>query len=430
MQIQKTLAPEGVVHLLFLGALAALAPVATDMALPAIGTIANGLATTPSRAGLTLGLFMFGFAAGPIVYGPLADRRGRRPALLAGLALFVLASLACAATPSIWLLLVARVIQGAGAGAGMTLAFAMVRDLFEGQAAQSRMAVITIVANVAPILSPALGTLLLAAIGWRGIYLVILAYGCVLALIAWRGIAETLPSLRRSLPADGGIAGSSRVRKPVRLGGDAERGAGPLANYLSLARHAHARAHILVNGLGFAWMFAYVSASPLLLLERLKVSGAVYAAMFACTGLGIVVGAALGERLSRRGIRGSTLILAGIVLAIVASLGLLAVGLSHHESVMHVMPMLVMATFAFGLVAPNAAHGALAPLPEIAGQASGVMTSVQMICGAIASVVVVMLFPHLRLEALSLTMGAASVLALLVYLPICVRGPTVAHLSP
>jgi DHA1 family bicyclomycin/chloramphenicol resistance-like MFS transporter len=426
MQNRKTLAPEGVVHLLFLGALAALAPVATDMALPAISTIASGLSTTPSRAGLTLGLFMFGFAAGPIVYGPLADRRGRRPALLAGLTLFVLASIACAATPSIWLLLVARVVQGAGAGAGMTLAFAMVRDLFEGQAAQSRMAVITIVANVAPILSPALGTLLLAVIGWRGIYLVILAYGCLLALIAWRGIGETLPSLRRS----GRSAGSetdAAMATPVGRGADSPRGAGLLANYAALARHAEARAHMLVNALGFAWMFAYVSASPLVLLERLKVSGTVYAAMFACTGLGIVVGATLGERLSRRGMRGSTLILAGIVLAIVASFGLLAIGLSHSETLMHVMPMLVMATFAFGLVAPNAAHGALAPLPQIAGQASGVMTSVQMIGGAIASVVVVMLFPHLQLAALSSTMGVASLLALLVYLPICVRGTKVSH---
>lgn len=424
MQNKKTLAPDGVLHLLFLGALAALAPVATDMALPAIGDIARGLATTPSRAGLTLGLFMFGFAAGPIVYGPLADRRGRRPALLTGLLLFFLASLACAATPSIWLLLLARVVQGAGAGAGMTLAFAMVRDLFEGQAAQSRMAVITIVANVAPILSPALGTLLLAGIGWRGIYLVILGYGCLLTLIAWRGIGETLPSLRAAGVST--TATMDRVSAASQHDGDSARGKGLWANYLTLARHADARAHMLVNGLGFAWMFAYVSASPLVLLGRLQVSGAVYSAMFACTGLGIVVGATLGERLSRRGVRGSTLILTGIVLALVASGGLLAIGLSHHESLLDVMPMLVLATFAFGLVAPNAAHGALSPLPHIAGQASGVMTSVQMICGAVSSVVVVTLFPALQLQALSLTMGLAALIALAVYLPGRIRGEAAA----
>ncbi len=125
--------PHSLLFVIFLASLAALPPLSIDMALPALHGIAATLQTSPGRAGLTLSLFMAGFAVTPLIYGPLSDRFGRRPILLSGLGLFTLGSLACAISPSIFFLLAARLAEGAGAGAGISMAFAIVRDLFAGE---------------------------------------------------------------------------------------------------------------------------------------------------------------------------------------------------------------------------------------------------------------------------------------------------------
>ena len=169
MTTRWRLQPQSVLFAIYLGALAALPPISIDMALPALVDIAGSLHASASQAGLTLSLFMAGFALGPIVYGPLCDARGRKPTLLLGLALFTLGGIGSAVAPGISILLGARLIQGIGAGAGMTVALAIVRDLFEGNAMQHRLAAITVVANVAPIVAPSVGVALLAAIEWRGI---------------------------------------------------------------------------------------------------------------------------------------------------------------------------------------------------------------------------------------------------------------------
>jgi DHA1 family bicyclomycin/chloramphenicol resistance-like MFS transporter len=155
---------QGSLFALFLGALAALPPISIDMALPALGPIAHTLHVTPGVAQLTLSFFMAGFALSPIAYGPFSDRYGRRPMLILGLALFTLGGFACAVSGTLNLLLLARFVQGAGAGSGMTLAMAMVRDLFVGKKAQGRLAVITVVTNAAPMIAPALGAALLSHI--------------------------------------------------------------------------------------------------------------------------------------------------------------------------------------------------------------------------------------------------------------------------
>jgi DHA1 family bicyclomycin/chloramphenicol resistance-like MFS transporter len=181
-----------------LGVLAALPPLSIDMPLPALVAVTQSLHTQSSLAGLTLSVFMAGFAVSPIVYGPLADRNGRRPLLMAGLLLFVVGGLGAAAAPSIGLLLVSRLVQGAGAGAGMTLAFAIVRDLFVGKEAQTRLAFIAVVANVAPIIAPTVGAVLLGLVGWRGIYGATVLAGVLLLTTVGLGLAETLPPHKRA----------------------------------------------------------------------------------------------------------------------------------------------------------------------------------------------------------------------------------------
>ena len=419
-----TIKPASLWFALFLGALAALPPISIDLALPALGAIGRGLNSSPSTAGLTLSLFMAGFAAGPIVYGPLADRHGRKPVLLIGLVLFALGGLVAACAPTIAVLLGARLVQGAGAGAGMTLAFAIVRDLFEGTAMQRRLAAITVVANVAPVVAPSIGVALLAVLGWRGIYGVMALCGVAVALVTWWGLAESAPAHNASeprraqsaTPARDEVGGNGNDGSSVNVNdsdSDSEGNSnGSVATTLSalgqdyrrLLTHRGVLGHILINGFGFGWMFAYVAASPLILLEVLHVSPVLYSAMFALTGSAIVVGATLNERLGSKGVDPDHVLAAAICIAVAATAMLVALCMLHTLTLVHAMPCFAMATFSFGLAAPSAARGALNPLPQFAGAAGGLLTSLQMLCGAASSSLVAFLFPHVGALAASCVM--------------------------
>jgi MFS transporter, DHA1 family, multidrug resistance protein len=385
----------GIAFATLLGVLAALPPLSIDMPLPALVAVSHSLHAPSSLAGLTLSLFMAGFAMSPIVYGPLADRNGRRPPLLLGLLLFVAGGLGAAVAPSIFTLLFARLIQGAGAGAGMTLAFAIIRDLFEGKAAQARLAAIAVVANVAPIIAPTIGAVLLGFVGWRGIYGVTALTGLLLLATVGLGLAETLPPHQR--------ARAVTLRSLAR-------------DYGSVLGHRGAMANILVNGLGFGWMFAYVTGSPQVFLGEMHLPGAVYGGLFACTGSGIVAGALLNGRLAHRGV-GSVMLLGMAILgAVTVTLLLLALTVTRHEVPLPVlMPLLVLATACFGLATPSASHGALAAMPELAGIAGGLLTSVQMLGGALASLLVSLLFPLLGAAAMAGVMAACALTAFAIY---------------
>jgi DHA1 family bicyclomycin/chloramphenicol resistance-like MFS transporter len=278
----------------------------------------------------------------------------------------------------------------------MTLAFAMVRDLFEGHAAQRRFAVITIVGNIAPIVAPTLGAGLLGLAGWRSIYSVTALAGALLIGVVWFCLNETL----RPRPITPGSVVSQLAK-----------------GYRRMLTHGVAVRHIVVNGLGFGWMFAYVSGSPLVLIGVLHVSPPTYAALFACTGAGIVAGAVVNGRLARYGASSRMVLLTAILLALCATTLLTAVTVAGALSLATAMPLLVLATACFGLAAPSAANGALGPIPELAGIAGGLLTSVQMLTGALASTLIAYLVPRLGPVAMSGTMAAFALLALIVYLP-------------
>lgn len=385
----------GIAFAILLGVLAALPPLSIDMPLPALVEVTHSLHTQPSWAGLTLSLFMAGFAISPIVYGPLADRNGRRPLLLVGLLLFVVGGLGAAFANSILMLLCARLLQGAGAGAGMTLAFAMVRDLFEGKAAQTRLASIAVVANVAPIIAPTIGAALLGLVGWRGIYGVTVLAGLLLLVTIGLGLAETLPPQKRA--------------RTVTLRGLAR-------DYASVLGHRGVMANILINGLGFGWMFAYVTGSPLVFLGEMHLPAAIYGGLFACTGSGIVAGALLNARLAHRGFATVGLLRVAVLGAVTVTLLLLAFTVTRHDVPLAVMmPLLVLSTACFGLATSSASHGALAPMPELAGIAGGLLTSVQMLGGALASLLVSLLFPLLGAAAMAGVMAACALMAFVIY---------------
>ncbi|MCQ8279782.1 Bcr/CflA family efflux MFS transporter [Acetobacteraceae bacterium KSS8] len=372
--------PETVLFTLFMAAIGALPPLAIDMGLPALGAIGHSLGTSPATAGLTLSLFMAGFGIGPLVAGPLSDRLGRKIPLAGGLLLFALGGVLAAAAPGIVTLLAARVVQGLGGGTGATLIYAIIRDLFEGRAAHRRIANVAVVSTTAPMVAPSIGAIVLPLLGWRAIY----ALPAVLAIALFALMLVVLPE---SLPP----SGRRRGQVLPQLLEDV---------WLLLRTPAYVLSNA-VNALSFAALFSYVSASPLVTMGTFGMTRPHYALLFACTSLCIITGAFLNGRIATRIRIPEQLLGIAVALTLLVGLVLVALTLSGTLTLAALVPLLLLANLFFGLGAASAAHSALEPMRRVAGTASGLLTTVQMGFGSLASLLASALFPALGTLAMT-----------------------------
>lgn len=388
------LQPHSIGFTLLLGALGTLPPFAIDMALPALTQIGIALQSAMGTVLLTLSFFMAGFSLAQLVFGPVSDRFGRWPTLVAGCSLFSVASIACALAPTIEFLLVARFIEGCGAGAGMVMVFAMVRDLFEGPQARTKLSYVTVVLNVAPMIAPAVGAALLSIGDWRLIYWALGLGGAALTLTILLGLQESLAA-----------PDPTALRLPRLLG-----------NYGRVLRHRVALAYILINGLSFGCMFAYVAGSSFVLMRLYGLSAAQYSLAFGGAALSILLGSFVSGQLSRAHVPLRVPMTLGLGGAFAASLALAAMTLWTTPGLAVFYGVLVVATFCYGLIAPNAAHGALQPLPEIAGVAGASLGFVQMTAGSVASALVAWLSDGQTALSMTVTMAVCAGLALTIYI--------------
>src|SRR5262245_32186193 len=176
---------------LLLSLLVALPCFGIAMSLPALSATGAALGVPSAQAGLTMSMFMLGFAVAPLFYGPVSDRYGRKPVVVFAAILFSIAGVGCALARSLPTLLMWRVVQGAGAGASMTIALAIVRDLFEGADARTKLSYVAITTMVVPMIAPTVGAALLALGGWRIIHAVLAGVGLLLLLAISLGFAES-----------------------------------------------------------------------------------------------------------------------------------------------------------------------------------------------------------------------------------------------
>ena len=349
---------------LFLALLTALPALSIDMALPSLSLIQAEFHAPQTEAASAIAIFIAGFSSAPIVVGPLADRFGRKAIMTIGLALFTLCAAGSALAPSIHALLAFRLVQGAGAGAIGILPRAIIRDLFEGREARLQLSAVSVVFGVAPLIAPALGAEILSFGSWRLIFVVLTGVSVVTTIAAITLFEEShAPENRRNL-------------KPSTV----------FAGYRRVATNPACAGFSLLGGLVFAGLFAYVNVSPLLFMQGYGVSKTVFAALFAITASGVIVGSSVNAWLLNRHISPKTLLDTGLALNCLAALALLAVGLAGAGSALIVATLVMVFISAFGLVFPNAVHEAIHPLPEIAGLASAFVTTTQMLFGALGGV--------------------------------------------
>lgn len=383
---------------LLLGALVTLASFATDMGLPVLAETGRSLGVSPSRAALTLSVFIAGFAVGPFVFGPISDRVGRRPVLLGGCAAFALFGALGAYAKSIEALLAWRTLMGIGAGTVQVLVLAMVRDLFTGAEARTKQSYVNMAGGVAPIIAPTVGIWVATFGGWRAIYGLLAIGGTALLIAATRWIDETAPASVHALTLRRTFANYGRVlRNPISIG------------------------NALVVALSFGSLFAFVSGSSLVLIGVLGASQRVYGGLFALTSLGLLTRAFTSARLTRRGVSHGVLITTGLLVSALIALLLLALAMTGWLRIGVFIPLVVCANVALGVLRPNAAQGALEPMPEIVGVASALLSGLQMLTGAITSAVAVSLFDGRTAIAMTGTMATCSVAATAVYLVVVRR---------
>ena len=242
----KTLkiAPDSFAFTILLGLFAALPALSIDISAPTLALLPQALETSQTTAGLTLSLFMVGFAMGQLAGGNRSDGHGRRPVLLGGLACFTVAGIACALSITGEMLTLCRFIQGFGAGACSVTAFAMIQDLFQGEAARTKRSYVTVIFGIAPIIAPAVGAVLTDVFGWRSVHAALAFAGLALLAVTGARVAESRPPL-----ASPRLAGTSDM---APLGQDSV--------FLRLT---------LTNAFSYAVIFTYISGSPIVIMGQM-----------------------------------------------------------------------------------------------------------------------------------------------------------------
>jgi DHA1 family bicyclomycin/chloramphenicol resistance-like MFS transporter len=359
------------------------------MYLPALPDLADDLSTSASTAQLTVTACIVGLAGGQLVTGPLSDQWGRRRPLLVGTALYALASLLCAAAPSAGVLIAARLAQGIAGSAGVVIARAVVRDLYEGAVAARFFALLMSVAALAPVLAPLAGGQLLHVTTWRGIFLVIAGLAAILVVAVMVGVHETLPAEDRRRDA---------VRDTLRTS-------------RRLLADRHFLGYALAGGLAFAAMFAYIAGSPFVLQDVYGLSPQEFSAAFAANGLGIVAAAQLSGRLTGR-VEPRAVLRAGLAMSC-SGAALLLVAVLADVGLGLVLPSLFLVVSSVGLILPNSAALAMSGWPPaVAGSASSLLGLVQFVVGGAVSPLVGVAGPDTAVPmaiAMALLAGAAVV---------------------
>ncbi|MGF6355623.1 DHA1 family bicyclomycin/chloramphenicol resistance-like MFS transporter [Paenibacillus sp. 4624] len=338
---------------LILGTLSAFGPLSLDMYLPALPTLADEFGSSTSYAQLSLTACMIGLALGQLLAGPLSDVRGRRIPLIAGLVLYTITSILCLVSPTMGSFVVLRFIQGLAGAAGIVIARAVVRDVYEGPELTRFFSLLMLINGVAPIAAPIIGGQILTYTSWRGVFILLSLIGALALFAVIFGLGETLPTQKRS---SGGLKQT-------------------LLTFGSIARNRRFMGYALTQGFAMAGMFAYISGSPFVLQKIYGVSPQMFSICFAINGLGIIFASQIAGRLAGK-VSETRLLIAGLLMAAVGGTSLLIAILAGGGLISVLIP-LFMVVSSVGLINTASFALAMADQAKAAGSASaliGVMT--------------------------------------------------------
>ncbi|MGC5397709.1 multidrug effflux MFS transporter [Streptomyces sp. DT20] len=355
----------GLLVTLVLGGLTALPPLSMDMYLPALPAVTDALHAPASTVQLTLTACLTGMALGQVVVGPMSDRWGRRRPLLLGMIIYVFATAICVFAPTVELLIGFRLLQGLAGAAGIVIARAVVRDMYDGMEMARFFSTLMLISGVAPVIAPVIGGQVLRLTDWRGIFAVLTVVGTLLTLVVWKWLRETLPPEERHT---GGIGDALRTMRAL------------LADRVFTG-------YMIAGSLAFAALFAYVSASPFVVQEIYGASPQTFSLLFGINSIGLIaVGQINGKILVGRisldkalGFGLSVIVLAATALLLMTS------GVFGDVGLVPVATGLFVLMSAMGLAMPNTNAQALMRTKHAAGSASALLGTSSFLIGAIAS---------------------------------------------
>jgi MFS transporter, DHA1 family, multidrug resistance protein len=381
--------PRSFGFVVFCAALMALPSLSIDIGLPAFSEVGKAFGVDPSRLALSLTWFFVGFSIAPLSYGPLSDRIGRRPVLLAGCTIYAVGSIFCTLSASLESLLAWRLVQGVGAGAGSVLALSLVRDHFDGARARVLYSYIAVIRVISPMIAPTIGAVLLEGGGWRWIYGFMALGGVAVLAVVFLGLEESAPRF------------TEPDYKPASV----------WQSYKSILGNATCVGYMTVLAFGFGSQLAYVTGSSLSMMAVFGLSAHAYAISFGMAAFGTMLASFVNGRLNARGVAPSTLIAVGLTMALLSALVMFGLTMLGAATAMRLIPLLVLSAFCFGLVMPNAQQAVLQPVPNISGAAAALLNATIMIVGAFASYIVETASVHGAVMAMTATMAVFSTLA-------------------
>jgi DHA1 family bicyclomycin/chloramphenicol resistance-like MFS transporter len=346
-----------------LALLTAIGPLSMDLYLPALPAISAALGATTAASALTVSFYLIGFAAGQVAYGPLSDRRGRKPVMFVAMLIYCVATVVCALAPTIEALIAARSLQAFGSSGAIVLSRAVVRDLYEGPRAGRELSLMAMIMGLAPIVGPVIGSGLLTAFGWRACFVFLVFAGvAATAAVHWL-LPETLRK-REHTPSSGLLASIGVV-----------------------ARNRTALAYVGMIAGGYGGLFAFISGSPFVLQSVYALDPFGYALAFALASVGYIGGSWLATKLVTRIGIDRTIGWGVLCFAVSSAAMIVATALAPQAVAGFVAPM-TLYLFGLGLAMPQALAGALQPFPERAGAASSLIGCVQQSVAASTGVLV------------------------------------------
>jgi MFS transporter, DHA1 family, multidrug resistance protein len=357
------LRPDTFALTLLLAALTGLGPMSSDMYVPSLPDIGHSLQVPIEQVQLTISSYLVGFATGQIVYGPISDRLGRKPVLLAAIGVYGLGSVLCATTQSIDALIVSRFVQALGGAGAIVLARAVVRDLYSGVRAGRELSLMGSIQAFAPIVAPLIGGVLQTVFGWHASFFLLVAVAVVAGTATARLLPETL-----------------RKRTPTPLSSLAAMG----GLYGSVLAHKSFLAHLAIMTTTFVGLYAWVSGASIVIQGVYGLSPLAFGMTYAVGSMGYMLGTHIAVRIVMRlglgpmiGLGSAIMAAGGLLMAAVVATGL--------TSVAWLVASMTIYLAGMGLAMPQTMAAALTPFPDRAGTASSLLGFSQQGCGAIAA---------------------------------------------